>query len=183
MELRIFDYDNYEKDIVAQRIQEILTPLCKQVDGMWLYREPEMRTEGNELPTFTIISPRIGLCFIKAFSENGDSLTAVEDKFWTVDGFKVKSGIQKFRNYAHKIKSKLEDPIVDFTEDIPVHTIYVFPYVLRSIFEKLHFKQDEELLFGDSFALTLPVLETPLDDFNYSLLVSIIQNASIINKT
>ena len=64
MELRIFDYDNYEKDVVAQRVQDILNPLCNEIEGMWLYREPEMRTEGNELPTFTIVSPRIGLCFI-----------------------------------------------------------------------------------------------------------------------
>lgn len=183
MDLRIFDYDNYEKDIVAQRIQEIITPLCKQIDGMWLYREPEMRTEGNELPTFTIVSPHIGLCFIKAFSENGDSLTAVEDKFWIVDGFKVKSGIQKFRNYAHKIKSKLEDPIIDFTKDVPVHIIYIFPYVMKSIFEKLHLKQDEKLLFGEEIDLALPALDTPLEEHNYSLLVSIIQNASIINRT
>lgn len=183
MELRIFDYDNYEKDIVAQRIKEIIEPSCEQVDGMWLYREPEMRTEGNELPTFTIVSPRIGLCFIKAFSENGNSLTDVEDKFWTVDGSKVKSGIQKFRNYAHKIKSKLNDPMAEFTEDVPVHTIYVFPYVLKSIFEKLHLKKDEELLSGEEIDLALPTRDTPLEEDNYSLLVSIIQNASIINKT
>ena len=183
MELRIFDYDNYEKDVVAQRVQDILNPLCNEIEGMWLYREPEMRTEGNELPTFTIVSPRIGLCFIKAFSENGDSLTAAEERFWTVDGTRVKSGIQKFRNYAHKIKSKLDDPIVEFTADIPVHTIYVFPYVLKSIFEGLRLKDDEELLFGDEINLTLPGLDSPLDEYNYSLLVSIIQNASIINKT
>ena len=67
MELRIFDYDSYEKDVVAQRVQEKLNPLCENIDGMWLYREPEMRTEGNELPTFTIVSPSVGLCFIKAF--------------------------------------------------------------------------------------------------------------------
>lgn len=183
MELRIFDYDSYEKDVVAQRVQEKLNPLCESIDGMWLYREPEMRTEGNELPTFTIVSPHIGLCFIKAFSENGDSLTAAEDRFWTVDGTRVKSGIQKFRNYAHKIKSKLDDPIIEFTSDVPVHTIYVFPYVLKSIFENLRLKSDEELLFGDGIALTLPMLEEPLDETNYALLVSIIQNASIINKT
>lgn len=183
MELRIFDYDNYGKDVVAQRVQEKLNPLCEKIDGMWLYREPEMRTEGNELPTFTIVSPRIGLCFIKAFSENGDSLTVAEDRFWTVDGTRVKSGIQKFRNYAHKIKSKLADPIVEFTSDIPVHIIYVFPYVLKSIFENLRLKDDEELLFGHEITLTLPLLKEPLDDANYALLVSIIQNASIINKT
>ncbi len=183
MELRIFDCDNYEKDIVAQRVQDKLTPLCEHIDGIWLYREPEMRTEGNELPTFTIVSPCIGLCFIKVFSENGESLTVAEDRFWTVDGTRVKSGIQKFRNYAHKIKSKLDDPIIEFTSDIPVHIIYVFPYVLKSIFEKLRLKDDEELLFGDEINLTLPLLRDSLDETNYALLVSIIQNASIINKT
>lgn len=182
MELRIFDYDNYEKDVVAQRVHEILQPLCGQIDGMWLYREPEMRTEGNELPTFTIVSPSIGLCFVKAFSENSDSLTTAEDRFWTVDGVRIKSGIQKFRNYAHKIKSKLEDPIIEFTDEIPVHTIYIFPYILKSIFENIHLRKDEQLLSGDDISVSLPLLDTPLDEYNYSLLVSIIQNASIINK-
>ena len=39
------------------------------------------------------------------------------------------------------------------------------------------------MLFGDEINLTLPGLDSPLDEYNYSLLVSIIQNASIINKT
>ena len=129
------------------------------------------------------MSPSVGLCFIKAFSENSGSFTAAEDRFWTVDGTRVKSGIQKFRNYAHKIKSKLDDPIIEFTRKIPVHIVYVFPYVLKSIFENLHIKDEEKLLFGDEINLTLPLLEEPLDETNYSLLVSIIQNASIINKT
>lgn len=106
MELKIFDYDCYEKDLAAQRMVEILSPLCNNLEGLWLYREPEIRTEGNELPTFTLVSPAMGICFIKVFSENREMLSSVENRFWVVDGVKVKSGIQKFRNYSHRIKKK-----------------------------------------------------------------------------
>lgn len=113
MELKVFDYDCYEKDLAAQRIAEVLEPLCKNLSGLWLYREPEIRTEGNELPTFTLVSPSVGICFIKVFSENSDTLSTVENKYWIVDGVKVKSGFNKFRNYTHQIKSRLEDPLLD----------------------------------------------------------------------
>ena len=81
MELKVFDYDCYEKDLAAQRIAEVLEPLCKNLSGLWLYREPEIRTEGNELPTFTLVSPSVGICFIKVFSENSDTLSTVENTF------------------------------------------------------------------------------------------------------
>lgn len=183
MELKIFDYDFYEKDLAAQRIVDILTPLCNNLDGLWLYREPEIRTEGNELPTFTLVSPSIGICFIKVFSENRESLSSVENRFWVVDGIKVKSGIQKFRNYSHKIKSRLEDPILDLQVNIPITTIYVFPYLEQSLFKQLQLKSDE-LLYASNFSeLVLPLLNEAIDKESYALLTSVIQNASIINKT
>lgn len=183
MELKIFDFDCYEKDLAAQRIVDVLTPLCKDLEGLWLYREPEIRTEGNELPTFTVVSPSIGICFIKVFSENNETLSSVENRFWVVDGVKVKSGIQKFRNYTHKIKSKLDDPILDLQIDIPTTTIYLFPYLEQTLFNKLQFKSDE-ILYTSNFAeIRLPLLDEPIDKDSYALLVSVVQNASIINKT
>lgn len=183
MELKVFDYDYYEKDLAAKRIEECLRPLCEKLEGLWLYREPEIRTEGNELPTFTLVSPQIGICFIKVFSENSESLSSVENRFWIIDGVKVKSGIQKFRNYAHKIKSKLDDPILDLQIDIPITTIYVFPYLEHTIFHSLKLKEDERLYASNFSELVLPLSEELIDSDSYSLLVSVVQNASIINKT
>lgn len=183
MELKIFDYDFYESDLAAKHIVDILNPICKDLNGLWLYREPEIRTEGNELPTFTLVSPLIGICFIKVFSENHETLTYVDPRFWVVNGAKVKSGIQKFRNYTHKIKSKLEDPLLDLQINIPVKTLFVFPYLEKALFSTLQFK-DDEVLYTSNFAeLTIPLLEESIDDENYALLVSVVQNASIINKT
>lgn len=183
MDLRIFDYDNYDKDIAAQRICENLKNLLSNYEGMWLYREPEIRTEGNELPTFTIISPNIGLLFIKTFDENEENLTYAGDKYWTVDGINIISGFQKFRNYSHKIKSKLEDPIIDLNIDIPVKTIYVFPYINKNIFQDANFKENEQIIYGSSINLVIESSKNEISKYNYSILVNVIQNASIINKT
>ena len=183
MELKIFDHDYYKNDLAAQRVEEILRPLCQNLEGLWLYREPEIRTEGNELPTFTLVSPKMGICFIKVFSENSELLTSVENRFWVIDGIRVKSGIQKFRNYSHRIKSKLEDPILDLQVDIPTNTIYVFPYLEPNLFSLLQLKSDEQLYASNFSELVLPFAEEQLDEENYALLVSVVQNASIINKT
>ena len=182
MELKVFDYDYYEKDLPAKRVKSILEPICSELDGFWLYREPELQTEGNELPTFTLVSPRIGVCFVKVFSENRESLSSVENRFWIIDGVKMKSGIQKFRNYSHKIKSKLEDPIYDLQVEIPVTTIYVFPYLENEFFGELTLKHDE-IIYANNFSeLQLPILDEEIDSESYSLLVSVVQNASILNK-
>ena len=183
MELKIFDYDYYESDLAAQRVEEVLRPLCKNLEGLWLYREPEIRTEGNELPSFTLVSPQIGICFIKVFPENSESLSSVENRFWVVDGVKVKSGIQKFRNYSHRIKSKLDDPILDLQIEIPTTTIYVFPYLEQTLFRTLRLKEDELLYTSNFSELVLPLTEELIDEDSYALLVSVVQNASIINKT
>lgn len=183
MELKIFDYDCYEKDLAAQRMVEILSPLCNNLEGLWLYREPEIRTEGNELPTFTLVSPAMGICFIKVFSENREMLSSVENRFWVVDGVKVKSGIQKFRNYSHRIKSKLDDPILDLQIDIPIKTIYLFPYLEQEMVSKVQLKDDESLYTSNFTDIRIPTLDEPIDSENYALLVSVVQNASIINKT
>lgn len=182
MELKVFDYDCYEKDLAAQRIAEVLEPLCKNLSGLWLYREPEIRTEGNELPTFTLVSPSVGICFIKVFSENSDTLSTVENKYWIVDGVKVKSGFNKFRNYTHQIKSRLEDPLLDLQGDIPTKTIYVFPYLERAVFNGVRIKEDEELYTSNFAEISLPQLDVPVDEENYSIVVSVVQNASIINR-
>lgn len=183
MDLKIFDYDYYEKDISAKRVETILKPLCMQLDGFWLYREPEIRTEGNELPTFTLVSPKLGICFVKVFSENSETFSSAENRFWVVDGVKVKSGIQKFRNYSHKIKSKLEDPIFDIQVEIPVNTIYVFPYLEKHFFEKITLKKDEKIYASDFSELKLPILKEKIDSESYLLLVNIVQNANILNKS
>lgn len=183
MDLKIFDYDYYEKDLAAQHIVDILKSQCNTLDGLWLYREPEIKTEGNELPTFTLVSPSIGVCFIKVFSENAETLTSVEDRFWIIDGNKMKSGIQKFRNYSHKIKSRLDDPILDQPINIPLTTIYVFPYLEKNLFKNIGLNDNEYLYANDFSNLKIPICAKYIDNTSYSILVSIIQNASIINKT
>lgn len=184
MELMIFDFDYYNKDLAAQRLAEYLKPICAELDGLWLYREPDFRTEGNELPTFTIIGPEIGIYFIKIFSETHETLSAVADRFWIVDDVKVKSGIMKFRNYAHKIKSKLEDPILDLQDDIPINTLYYFPYLEQSIFKSVKLKREEIIFTSDnSSEITIQKRASKIDDLSYDILKSVIQNASIINKS
>ncbi len=182
MELKIFDYDYYEQDLAAQRIQKILAPICATLDGYWLYREPEIKTEGNELPTFTIVSPSIGLCFIKVFDENSETLTLLENRYWVIDGVKTKSRIQKFRNYTHKIKSRLDDPLLDIPLDVPVSTIYIFPYLEREAIQRIQLKSDEQIYASNFSDLGLDQLASKIDHDSYALLVSIVQNASIINK-
>lgn len=182
MELKVFDYDCYDKDLAAQRIAEVLKPLCKDIEGLWLYREPEIRTEGNELPTFTLVSPTFGICFIKVFSENSDTLSSVENKYWIVDGVKVKSGFNKFRNYTHQIKSRLEDPILDLQTEIPTKTYFVFPYLEPSLFADVKLKHDEGLYTSNFAEIKLPEPEEPVDNESYPIVVSVVQNASIINK-
>lgn len=182
MDLKIFDYDSYSQDLAAQRVQEVLTSICQDLDGFWLYREPEIRTEGNELPTFTLVSKKLGVCFIKVFSENSEALSIIEDKYWVVDGYKVKSGIQKFRNYSHKIQSKIDDPLIDLEENITASVIYVFPFIDKIHFSKIKLKSNEMLFGSDYITISLPILEEELSELTYSTLVSIVQNASIINK-
>lgn len=121
-------------------------------------------------------------CIAKVFSENRESLSSVEDRFWIIDGVKMKSGIQKFRNYSHKIKSRLEDPIHDLQVEIPVTTIYVFPYLENEFFAELTLKHDEKIYANNFSELQLPILDEEIDSESYSLLVSVVQNASILNK-
>ena len=67
MKLEIYDFDLYEKDNAAKSVQSEIEPLVNSVEGLWRYREPELRTEGNELPTFTLLSEKYGLIFVKVF--------------------------------------------------------------------------------------------------------------------
>ena len=182
MELKIFDYNYYDNDIAAQRTLDILNPLFHPLEGLWLYREPEIRTEGNDLPTFTVVSPYLGLMFIRVFSETNECLDAVDEKFWIINKKKVKSGFQKFRNYVHKIRSKLDDPIIDMYTDIPIKTVYFFPYITRNIFHNVILKDNEAVLYDDISNFSPSQLNEPINENDYSLLINIVQNASIINK-
>lgn len=184
MELIIFDYDSYEKDIATQRVNKAITPLLKNVDGLWLYKEPEFKTDGNEMPSFTIASKEKGLVFIKVFDETNEMLTVVEDKFWIVNGVKIKSGFQKFRNYTHKIKSRLEDPMLELEDDVPITIHYIFPYITSlEIFNKFKKNKNEFIYDMETYEkISLSSLENPLSDNNYALLINVVQNANIINK-
>lgn len=184
MKLRIFDHDNYQQDTAAQRINEKLEPLLSESEGLWLYREPEMRTEGDDYPTYTIVSQTYGLVFIRAYNYTTDSLSNVEQKFWMIDGQKVRSECIRFRNYVHKIVSKIEDPMLEFDDDIPVNTIYIFPYIEdEKHFLNIGLKDSENLFCGDLNNLALPRMNKTLSKNDYECLISIIQNANIINKT
>lgn len=91
MKLEIYDFDLYEKDNAAKSVQIEIEPLVNSVEGLWLYREPELRTEGNELPTFTLLSKEYGLIFVKVFEYQDCQLTKIEPKYWEINGKKERS--------------------------------------------------------------------------------------------
>ena len=139
MELRIFDYDYYNQDISAKTIETKFAELLSEYNGIWLYREPEIKTEGDDLPTYTILSPQLGLIFVKSYLYNSESLLSVDNKFWTIDGQKIRSEFLRFRNYTHKIKSKIDDPILEYLKPMRyLHEQFIYYLIsLTIVFLKL----------------------------------------------
>ena len=127
MQLKIFDFDYYNHDLASQKIKDQLETVLKNKEGLWLYREPEIKTDGNDYPSFTIVSSDMGLVFVRVYDYTEEVLSCVDNKFWTINGQNVRSECIRFRNYVHKIVSKIEDPMVEFEEQIPIRTYYVFP--------------------------------------------------------
>ncbi len=185
MDLRIFDFDYYEKDNAAKNVRNYFESLLSNYDGLWLYREPEMKTEGDELPTFTILSQDIGLIFVKCYDYSNDNIKEINDKYWNIDNQQIKSPLIYMRNYTHKIKSKIEDPIfeIDNVENIPIYTIYIFPYISKiSSFDNAKKIKDEFIYCADNLD-TIKIIENKIDITSYKILISIIQNSHILNKT
>lgn len=181
MELSIYDYDSYDKDNAAQYVQKIIEPLIKNVDGIWLYKEPEIKTEGNDLPTFTILSKKTGMIFIKVFDYQDGDITKIDDKYWEIKGKKEVSKFKVFMNYVHKIRSRIEDPLLDFDEEIKINTFYFFPYLLHTqAFDSCKLKEYSYKVFGNDIKDDFPIYDISEND--YAILLSIIQNANIINK-
>ena len=185
MELKIFDYDYYEKDLAAKRVEAKIKDQLTTIDGMWLYREPEMKTEGNELPTFTIVSPKMGLIFIKVYNYTAETLTCVQKKYWTIEGKNVTSESNRFRHYVHKMVSKIEDPLLEFDEEnVKITTYYIFPYIdNESLFENISLTDSEILVCGDNIDIVFPVLDKDMSDNDFLCLSSIIQKSNILNQT
>lgn len=182
MELSIYDYDSYDKDNAAKSIQKIIEPLIKKYDGVWLYKEPEIKTEGNDLPTFTILSRETGLIFIKVFDYQDGEITKIDDKFWEIKNKKEVSKFKIFMNYVHKIKSRIDDPLLEFDDDITVNTLYFFPFMLHTeVFESYKLKKHCQIIIGNEINDFIPIYD--LSDNDYALLISIIQNANVINKS
>lgn len=183
MNLEIYDYDMFERDISAKNVKEKIDAYLSGYDGVWMYKEPELRTEGNDIATFTILSRKTGLIFIKVFDYVDADLTVVSNKFWEVKGKKVTSGFKLFQNYVHKIKSKIDDPLNEYDGDIDIFSIYVFPYILNSaLFDGIHMPRNEIIAVGEK-DITNCFPKTDLSENDYKLLISIIQNANIINRT
>lgn len=181
MKLEIYDFDLYEKDNAAKSVQIEIEPLVNSVEGLWLYREPELRTEGNELPTFTLLSKEYGLIFVKVFEYQDCQLTKIEPKYWEINGKKERSKFLNFQNYVHKVKSRIEDPLNEFEDEIIIDTFYVFPYILNdSVFNNIKLKSNEKVICGNN---CLSFNKFDLSKNDYELLTSIVQNANIINKT
>lgn len=181
MKLEIYDFDLYEKDNAAKSVQIEIEPLVNSVEGLWLYREPELRTEGNELPTFTLLSKEYGLIFVKVFEYQDCQLTKIEPKYWEINGKKERSKFLNFQNYVHKVKSRIEDPLNEFEDEITIDTFYVFPYILNdSVFNNIKLKSNEKVICGNN---CLSFNKFDLSKNDYELLTSIVQNANIINKT
>ena len=183
MELKVFDYDLYEKDIASQRVADKIKTKLEPIEGMWLYREPEMKTEGNLLPSFTILSPNYGIIFIKAFDYNLDTLTHIEKKYWTINGQKVLSECKRFRNYVHKITGKIADPLIELESNIPTNVFYIFPYIDQAdFFRNIDLSNNEKLLCGENFVLDFVQLNCNVLERDFRCISSIIQNANIINQ-
>ena len=181
MQLEIYDYDYYEKDNAAKTIINDIQEKVTKTEGLWLYREPELKTDGNDLPTFTILSRELGLIFIRVYDYSDEDITCIEKKHWTIKGNKVRSEFTRFQNYVHKVKSRIEDPLNDFENEITVHVFYVFPYILNNnIFSNYTKKENEILLNGEN--INFNFAKESLSEYDYNLLVSIIQNANIINN-
>lgn len=181
MKLEIYDYDYYEKDTAAKTIMEDIIPKVNDLSGLWLYREPELKTEGNDLPTFTILSRQLGLVFIKVYDYSSEDLTSIEQRFWTIKGKKVRSEFIRFQNYVHRVKSRIQDPMNDFESEINVCVFYVFPYIMNhNIFSTYNTKENETILYGENIGFNFP--NQNLSELDYNLLVSIVQNANIINN-
>lgn len=183
MELKIFDIDNYNQDIAAQKIKDNIESILSNIDGLWLYREPEIKTAGNDYPSFTIVSREIGLTFIRVYDYTEETLSHVDNKYWTINGQKLRSECIRFRNYVHKIVSKIEDPMIDFEGDINIRTYYVFPYINnRTHFSNIGLKSNEVLICGQD-KVDLTFSDNQLSENDYRCLISIIQSANIINKS
>ena len=187
MQLQVFDRAEYDQDNSAHLIQRIIEKFLSDKKGYWLYREPEIKSEGKEIPTYTIISPTLGLIFVKVYTYSDEDTVIVGERYWSVGGEKRLSEYNKFRNYVHKISSRIEDPLVEFEELVTPQIFYFFPYIsntntqdqIRSIT-----KQTEHVVFNcveNEFSFT--ELEKRISDIDYKLLVNIIQNASFINKS
>lgn len=180
MKLTIFDQTTFDIDISAQLLEKTFESKLHQFEGFWLYKEPEMKTEGNELPTFTIVSDTLGLVFIKSYEYNDNDLSEVNDKFWVLNGQKMTSEVLKFRNYTHKITSKLEDPLIEFSREFSIKIYYIFPYISKNIFTNIKLQSNERIFYGASYPDLIITEKIPSHD--YDLLVSMVQNANIINK-
>lgn len=89
--------------------------------------------------------------------------------------------IFNFQNYVHKVKSRIEDPLNEFEDEIIIDTFYVFPYILNdSVFNNIKLKSNEKVICGNN---CLSFNKFDLSKNDYELLTSIVQNANIINKT
>ncbi len=183
MELKIFDLDFYEKDITSQRVAKNIKSLLAPFEGLWLYREPEMRTEGGQLPSFTILSPDFGIVFIKTYDYDVDSLKCIDKDFWIINGQKVISECKRFRNYVHKVDGKLKDPLAGLDNEIPIQVLYVFPYINHlEFFNNIGLRNNEKIIFGENFAINIEKLESCIPELDFRRVMSIIENANIINQ-
>lgn len=187
MKIRIFDHIEYNIDHPAQQISSIVESFIKPLEkGFCLYREPDFRTEGREVPTFTIVSPSLGLVFIKAYRYTDEDQLVIGERNWQINGQPQRSEYYRFRNYVHKIKARVDDPLIEFTNELVPRTVYFFPNIHKqntrdALREKL--KEQETVFFVDDSPFNISNLDSSLSIKDFELLVSIIQNSNILNKS
>ena len=187
MQLQVFDRIEFNKDNSASLVKRIFEKSLEDKKGYWLYREPEIKTEGKETPTFTIVSPTLGLIFVKVYTFTDQDSILIDERYWTIGGVKRLSEYNRFRNYVHKISARINDPLLDFEELIEPQTYYFFPYVSNPNTQELirnAIKKNEKAFFhNDTQNFDFPLLDRRIANDDYDLLVNIIQNASFINKS
>lgn len=186
MRIEIFDYEYFTRDDAAKNVLSQLEKIVENVNGVCIYREPEIITEGNELPTFTILTEQNGIQLLKCYSLGEDELTKIEPKYWEINGTKVVSEFIKFRNYSHWIKTKLNDPINEVEDEIIVNVLYYFPFISSTKLDRI---ADFRNLLRDNEKLLSSLDELFLDQDKrisknmFDLAESVILSSNILNKS
>lgn len=185
MILDIYDYIKYDNDKEAKELKESIYPVVDDLNGYWVYDEPEFATKYNMKATFTLFSNKFGVVFIKAFPEyNGGN--KINEKFWEIDGREVISPIMQFRDFVHTVESKITEPSNEIESETKITTIYYIPGIKECEAIKLGLKSKEYLINkADNISTIFDDLlssSSKINEGDYKKILRILQKADIVQK-